>query len=244
MLYPFIAKAGFFWMMPIISLSFFALAFCLERSYYWGLYFAKSRSRKDLLKQVYAHPFDRKNVLSLCQKSQDQVIIILGRFLSLYENVNLAIAERKVYKIAEAEVQESRRFLDILGLISSISGTLGLMGTVVGISLSFENLANEDPKGLAISLSTAMYTTIGGIILFLLSYVFLFFFQKFSDQFENLLEINIHQVKDLLETQEKSKMIFNSSSNNVMEGKEKEISLTPESPQKILKRKTPNSKPT
>lgn len=195
-------------MFPIIFLSFFAVAFSLERLVYWFVTWQNSLDRKKKLRKIFNPPFNYKNALEICQKSQDVVIVVLHNFLKLYNDHSLVIAERKTRMIAEEKSDESRKFLDILSLIANISGTLGLMGTVVGISLSFKTLAAEDSRGLALSLSTAMYTTIGGIILFLTSYLFLFFFQKYSDKLDNALDINIQKLNDILEVEEKSKIVF------------------------------------
>ena len=208
MFYQYIKDAGFLWMMPIIFLSFCALAFCLERSWYWLVYFIKSRGRVNRLQQFFQMPFDRNKAARMLAQSADVVLMTLHKFLANYENATLAIAERQTRMFAEEQVEDSRSFLDLLSLIASISGTLGLMGTVIGISISFKSLASEDSKQMARSLSTALYTTIGGIILFLLSYLFWFFLQKLSERMETALDVNIQKLKDILETEEKSKMIF------------------------------------
>lgn len=208
MFYPYIKEAGLLWMMPIIFLSFCALAFCLERSWYWFVQRLNSQGRAQILENLFRTPLDVKKALRYCADSRDNLILTLREFLQHHENVALEIAERKTRLYAEARLEESRHFLDLLSLIASISGTLGLMGTVVGISLSFKTMAQDDSRGIALSLSTAMYTTIGGIMLFLLSYLFLFFFQKFSDRLENDMDVYIQKMKDLLEVQQKSRMIF------------------------------------
>lgn len=209
MLYPYIKEAGLVWMMPIIFLSFCSVAFCLERLYYWMGYCMKSWHRGEILEQLFHPPkWDLAHAKKLCSRSEDIVIQTLHAFLCYYENMNLAIAERKAYSFGESKVEESRHFLDLLAMISNIAGTLGLMGTVVGISLSFKTMANEDSKGIATSLSTAMYTTIGGIVLFLISYIFWFFLQKFSDQVEGQMETYVLELKNILEHEEKSKMVF------------------------------------
>jgi biopolymer transport protein ExbB/TolQ len=211
MLYPYIVEGGLVWMMPIVLLSVCALAFCLERAFYWMQYFWNSRHRQHLIDKIFQMPLNLTHAAQYCKASKDVVILSLQEFLLQYQEVNLEIAARKSRLFAEARAEESRHFLDILALIASISGTLGLMGTVVGISLSFKSMAQGDSKGIALSLATALYTTVGGIILFLLSYLCLFFFQKFSDNLENILDVQLHKLNDLLEAREKSKIIFTDS---------------------------------
>jgi len=237
MLFPYIKEAGLTWMLPIIFLSFCAVAFCLERLCYWLIHWKNALGRKSTLRKLLSPPFNRKKVQQTCLNSQDHVLFSLGTFLKIYENVSLPIAERKARMFAEEQVEESRRFLDLLSLISNISGTLGLMGTVVGISLSFKSLVSEDSRALALSLSTAMYTTIGGIILFLISYLFFFFLSKFSDSFENDLDINVNKLKDLLEIEEKSAMVFEAPKPKKKRQKVVEPTKSERDPQPVAKAK-------
>ncbi|WP_372366598.1 MotA/TolQ/ExbB proton channel family protein [Candidatus Uabimicrobium sp. HlEnr_7] len=208
MLYPYIQEAGLPWMLPIIFLSFIGLSINIERICYWITQKHKSKGRKQKLQKIYAEPFSADTVIKICRNTQDNLLQVIGYFVVNYNAMTLELAERKTLLFADKKVSESRQFLDILSLIASIAGTLGLMGTVVGISQSFKTLAREDPKGLAASLSTAMYTTIGGIILFLMSYLFLFFFEKIANHFEDSIDENIQRIKDCLEDGEKSQPII------------------------------------
>lgn len=207
MFYPYIVEAGLVWMLPIVFLSFFATAFVMERIFYWlkTLFYAWNRTK--ILKLFFQVPFSKQAGLFLCYRSHDVVCQALYEFLQSYENMKLDIAERRAILFAEEKVDQSRQFLDWLSLIANISGTLGLMGTVVGISLSFKTMASEDSKGMALSLATALYTTVGGIILFLIAYLGLFLFQKLSNQLDNALTVNIQRLKNILEQEEKSQSV-------------------------------------
>lgn len=211
-------------MLPIVFLSFCALAFCLERSWYWLVHFYHAWGRADVLDDFFEPPWKPARAMEVCASTQDPLLKVLRDFLFEYQNVTLEIAENKAHQMAEEITEESRKFLDILALIANISGTLGLLGTVVGISLTFESMAKNDSKGVALSLATALYTTIGGIILFFLSYLFFFFLQKLSNSLESQLDVNIQKLRDLLEVHQKSKLIFAEAQN----------SSEPEKPPKVL----------
>lgn len=217
MFYPYIVEAGLVWMLPIVFLSFFATAFVMERIFYWlkTLFYAWNRTK--ILKLFFQVPFSKQAGLFLCCRSHDVVCQALYEFLQSYENMKLDIAERRAILFAEEKVEKSRQFLDWLSLIANISGTLGLMGTVVGISLSFKTMASEDSKGMALSLATALYTTVGGIILFLIAYLGLFLFQKLSNQLDNTLTVNIQRLKNVLEQEEKSQSVVYSEQNQKTE---------------------------
>lgn len=208
MLYPYIQEAGLLWMSPIIFLSFIGFAIILERISYWFSTLEKTKGRKQKLSQIYSEPFSLSRVTKVCSNTQDHLLLIISEFITNYNKMSLDLAEKKTELFAGKKIDQSREFLDILSLISNIAGTLGLMGTVVGISQSFKTLANEDPKGLASSLSTAMYTTIGGIILFLMSYLCLFFLEKIANKFEDEVDEHLQQIKQYLCEKEKSQSII------------------------------------
>lgn len=208
MFYPYLVNGGLVWMLPIVFLSFLGLSFVLERLWYWILYMIHAQERKKTLGKIFQSPWQLSLAMDCCKQSKDNVVLTLREFLLNYENVSLPIAERKARLFAESKLQESKRFLYLLTVIANIAGTLGLLGTVVGISMIFKSLAQEDSKGVALALSTAVYTTVAGILLFLSSYLPLFFFQTLSENLEDALDSNIQKLKDFLEVQEKSKMIF------------------------------------
>jgi len=56
-------------------------------------------------------------------------------------------------------------------VIGGVSCSLGLFGTVLGVSLGFEALAQSKPEDLALSLAVALNTTILGLIVYLPTYV-------------------------------------------------------------------------
>ncbi len=211
MFYPYIEEGGLIWMLPIVAISYFAVALIMERICYWVIYFWNSRDRKHILSRLFQIPMDLRQAFLTTQNSNDPVIQSLNEFLKSYRDFPLHIAERKAIQFAEDRLTESRRFVDWLALFANLSGTLGLAGTVVGISISFKSMSLQDAKSLSLSLATALYTTVGGIILFLPSYLCVFAAQKASDGLENILDTNIQNLKDILESQEKSKIIFDKS---------------------------------
>lgn len=215
MLYPWIEEGGLLWMLPIVFLSFYAVGCCLERAWYWLVYGIRTINRDEILQKMFQMPAEMSQLAQLCSHSKDIVVQVLYEFLSQYQAVGLMIAERKARMTAETKVDESRHFLDILALIANISGTLGLMGTVVGIALIFKSLSREDAKGISLALATALYTTIAGIIVFLFSYLPMFFFQRFSDRLETVLDTNIQKMKDWLEFKEKSSLVFENNQASV-----------------------------
>ncbi len=208
MFYPYIEEGGLIWMLPIVFLSYVGVALVMERCTYWALYMYRTRGRDKTLAKIFSQPFELSKAKLHAQHSSDPLIQTIYEFFKSYEDMPLAIAERKANQFAEERMAESRQFIDWLSLLANLSGTLGLAGTVVGISISFKSLALQDAKGISLSLATALYTTVAGIMLFIPSYLCVFACQKAADTLENLLEKYVQKIKDILESQEKSKIIF------------------------------------
>ena len=86
-----------------------------------------------------------------------------------------------------------------LDAISQLATSVGLFGTVVGIARSFLDGSDvgglADPAALAAGLSTALYTTVGGLAVFLVGQLALLVFREWVGWSERGLE-------DLLELRE------------------------------------------
>ncbi len=87
-------------------------------------------------------------------------------------------AERRL----DQEYSNANRNLESLGALSHLATSIGLFGTVLGICQSFVSrgeMAVSD--AIAHGLSTALFTTIGGLSVFLLGQIALIIFQGFSE---------------------------------------------------------------
>lgn len=77
----------------------------------------------------------------------------------------------------ERERWRARRGLTRIDAVSQIAPSIGLFGTVLGIARAFfargPELGLAAPEVLASGLATALFTTIGGLIVFLVGQVFL-----------------------------------------------------------------------
>ncbi|MEO0650874.1 MAG: MotA/TolQ/ExbB proton channel family protein [Planctomycetota bacterium] len=95
-------------------------------------------------------------------------------------------------RLLVTERRRAGRGLDRLDAISQIATSIGLFGTVVGIARSFldgeSSGALADPAALAAGLSTALYTTVGGLAVFLTGQVALIAFREWQSWSERGLE--------------------------------------------------------
>lgn len=79
--------------------------------------------------------------------------------------------EQEAQSLAEQEEQRAQRGLDRIQSVSHLATSIGLFGTILGIARSFFargiDVAADAPEALASGLSTALFTTLGGLAVFL-----------------------------------------------------------------------------
>ena len=84
----------------------------------------------------------------------------------------------------EHERLRSARGLTRIDAVSQLAPSIGLFGTVLGIAQSFfargMELGLAAPEVLASGLATALFTTIGGLIVFLLGHAFLILWREWE----------------------------------------------------------------
>lgn len=195
MFQDYIIKGGIEWMLPIVLLSVIALALTLERTFFWFCFFLQNRRYRKELKQVTASPFSVDRAIERTSFSSHPVMKTLHSFLVQFKQSNASSAEETAGNEVDRIVTNSRVGLDVLTFIANISGTLGLLGTVVGVSMALEDVGLGDPTKLTEALSIALYTTVAGVMLFLFSYFAFFLFNKFSTALESELVYQINTIK-------------------------------------------------
>ena len=93
----------------------------------------------------------------------------LGRVLKIYADNKQADVETLELKLAEGilgELPKINRGIALVQVISVVSPLLGLLGTVIGMILTFQAITlfgTGDPKTMAGGISTALMTTVLGL---------------------------------------------------------------------------------
>lgn len=91
----------------------------------------------------------------------------------------------------ESELALTSRGVARIDSVSQLATSLGLFGTVLGIARSFfsrsEELGLAAPEVLASGLSTALFTTIAGLIVFLFGQGFIIAWREWSSSVERVL---------------------------------------------------------
>jgi len=105
--------------------------------------------------------------LKTSQASEDNA---LGRILAVYERHQSGNLDALALKLDEAIMREApilERYQGILKVFAAVAPLLGLLGTVVGMIITFQQLTlfgTGDPKLMAGGISQALITTVLGLI--------------------------------------------------------------------------------
>ena len=120
----------------------------------------------------------------------------------MLQNPNLEksqkIAEIKIS--SEKEIKRLESYLPSLEIISQISPLVGLLGTVIGMISSFNQLeiggSTVDPAILAGGIWTALLTTAAGLVVAIPALISHYFFEKKIENFQK----ELNQILTLLDT--------------------------------------------
>lgn len=155
-------------MYPLLVGSVVAVAIILERLFYWFRFWMRTdRKLRRELTGLYVHQ-------DKVRRSRDEVVGILAEFVRNPDDTTGPVIK------AERVVRDSKKHLGLLSLIASVSTSVGLLGTVFGVSLAFREMSQNNPTGLAGALSIALNTTMFGLSIFLPSYMAYTFFAHLS----------------------------------------------------------------
>ncbi|HET19638.1 MAG TPA: MotA/TolQ/ExbB proton channel family protein [Chromatiales bacterium] len=157
--------AGGWWMAPIMLASVVALGIILERS--WGL----RRSRvlpsgvvEDIEQLVQRRELTAENLRAIGRQSP--LGRVLGAGLAPYA-ISREEMKARIEDAGRHVAHELECCLTTLGTIAVISPLLGLLGTVVGMIMTFDVITTQglgQPADLAGGISTALLTTAAGLI--------------------------------------------------------------------------------
>ena len=181
-------------MIPLMVCSLAIWAVIFER--FWGLAKFKRefkhlhRVAKDLLEENRL-----EEVRGLYLKADR---LIAAPHLALLDDDNQVDTDIKIGRVQRRLVETQaglKRFLWVLGTVSSSAPFIGLFGTVVGIIKSFDSMAATGQGGFAIvakGLSEALIATAAGILVAVIAVMFYNYFQvkvnAINLEFRNKLE--------------------------------------------------------
>ena len=127
---------------------------------------------------------DIKSIFSQSKDSNHPLVMILNKSTNIFEN-NLLNDEQKSAEIKSEVIQVLKKiesFLPTLDIIAQVSPLLGLLGTVIGMISSFNQLELGgnlvDPSVLAGGIWTALLTTAIGLIVAIPALISHHYFEK------------------------------------------------------------------
>lgn len=161
--------AGGFLMWPILISSILAIWIAVERT----IVLRKARviprafvSR--FLKHVESGKLDADQALRLCEENGSPIAMVFAHGIRKWGKPSVEV-EQAIIDGGEREVAHLRKHLPILNGVYTISPLLGLLGTVVGMIMSFNELAGGATMGassserLAGGIAVALLTTAAGL---------------------------------------------------------------------------------
>ena len=184
MIYEFIQQGGP-WMYPILAVSVVGLTFIFERAWFWfRLWLAQDgRLRRRLLHGEQPARGTR---------TRDPRAEVLLDLASYPEDPELALERAKML------VRDSRAHLKVIAIVSGVGSSLGLFGTVVGMSNSFRGVGLSNPEVIINGMQGALNTTVLGLVVYITCYVAHAFFAQLSVNLGQDLEEELNTTRRAL----------------------------------------------
>lgn len=154
-------------MFPILGCSIIMVLFTFERT-------ISLRRRKiihkpfvkQFLHQIRDGKFDRDDALEFCEKNHSVIAGVFAAAVRKWGRPAVEV-EQAILDAGERAANGMRRNLRLLNGVATISPLLGLLGTVFGMIMSFNEIAHADamgsPEQLAGGIGVALLTTAFGL---------------------------------------------------------------------------------
>jgi biopolymer transport protein ExbB len=157
-------------MYPIAGCSFALLVFVFER------FIALRRGRviprpfvRRFLEQLREGQLDREKALKLCQENKSPIALVFAAAVKKWGRASVEV-EQAILDSGERVNNQLRRYLRLMSGISQVAPLLGLLGTVMGMIVSFNGISSADgAEGqrelLAGGIAQALITTAAGMMI-------------------------------------------------------------------------------
>jgi biopolymer transport protein ExbB len=182
-----IREGGYGIMIPLFLFSVITIGILVERLI---KYFSVPPAAKvnSLLNEVEENIKKNGNIESLIELLKRKKGILSFAFIKIVMRYKLLVEEKRsindmreelLVSSEEAQREYLEEFLPVINTIASVATLLGLLGTIIGMISSFDEIAKGgkgDPSVVAGGISTALLTTAAGLIVAIpavLSYSFL-----------------------------------------------------------------------
>jgi biopolymer transport protein ExbB len=131
------------------------------------------------------------------QLSESPLANIVNKMLELHE-MNPVSVKENIVGIAERQVHKLDKYLGVLATFAAIAPLIGFLGTVTGMVRVFMNI-EKSPVGVDVSafaggIWEALLTTVGGIIVGIISILFYNYFVSFVENYAKMVEETISEL--------------------------------------------------
>jgi biopolymer transport protein ExbB len=187
----------------ILACSVFALAIVLERA-------INLRKRKiistvfieEIKKYWYRREVDK--AIQACREHDISLARVLRAGLLRF-NHGIDAVEKAIEGAGQHEAAVLRRNLTILGFIANIAPMLGLFGTVLGLTRSFDVIASYgaagNPGAVAAGIAEALITTVFGLLIGIPTLAAYYYFKrKVETRTLEMEEVSVALIEDLAYT--------------------------------------------
>jgi len=149
-------------MYPLLLCSFISLTIIIERLIFWIM---ESGKRDPKLVDEMLHLIEQGDYQQALHLSKDASDYIVRIFHSGITHHHFSL-ECALEMTAGNELKRMKRFLRILDTIITLTPLLGILGTVIGIVISFDLLGGaglDDPKAVIGGIAQALISTAMGL---------------------------------------------------------------------------------
>jgi biopolymer transport protein ExbB len=163
----FFSKGGYQFMVPLLLLSIIALAVILERIHFLWLCCSISKDHFQSLKtHLQQNEFEQALKVSAGKPTLPYTIISAALTMVLHNQGKITFMQ-SLQKSADRHIAWLSKRFWLLKAVAYLSPMLGLLGTVVGLAISFGTIADSglDQKSVASGISVALITTITGLVI-------------------------------------------------------------------------------
>lgn len=193
-------RAGGVLMWPILAASVFALAIALERFFVLRRATIDTRELMDTMRTVLRQGKPQE-AIQICEEADVPVARILKAGLLKHDRPKADIREA-LEDAGNLEIPRLERFLSALATCANVTPLLGLLGTVQGMLIAFEQIKNKqglvNPSDLAEGIGNALITSFAGLAV---AIPVLVIHNYYVSRVENMvleMEVSASELTDLL----------------------------------------------
>ncbi len=160
---------GWYFLAPFLFASFIAIWFGIERLVVLRRGRVIPRAFVDrFLQHLEQGKLDQDSALELCEENGSPVASVFAHGVRKWGKPSVEV-EQAIIDGGERQVSQLRKHLRILNGVSTVTPLVGLLGTVIGMIMAFNEIAAADAMGkadkLAVGIAMALLTTALGLMI-------------------------------------------------------------------------------